>query len=85
MMRRDHQVGDGYRRMVFVRYRHLGFAVRIEALHDSLPTHHGLTSSELMREPDIGDFLGRTCVLEEHGTGEITTWLKRSSQVFSRL
>jgi hypothetical protein len=37
-----------------------------------------------MREPDIGDFLGRTGVVEEHGTGEITTWLQRSSQVFSR-
>jgi hypothetical protein len=38
-----------------------------------------------MRESDIGDFLGRKCVLEEHGTGEITTWLKLSSQVFLRL
>jgi hypothetical protein len=38
-----------------------------------------------MNEPDIGDFLGRKGVLEEHGTGEITTWLRRSSQVFSPL
>jgi hypothetical protein len=45
--------------------------------------HRGQTPRELMRKPDIGDFLGRQCVLEEHGTGEITTWLKRSSQVFS--
>jgi len=85
MMRRDRQVGDGYRRIVFVPYRHLGFAVRIEALHDPLLTRRGQRPSELMREPDIGDFLGRQCVLEEHGTGEITTWLKPSSQVFSLL
>jgi hypothetical protein len=71
--------------MVFVLYRHLGFAVRIEALHDPLLTHPGQTPSELRREPDIGDFLGRKCVLEEHSTGEITTWLKLSSQVFSLL
>jgi hypothetical protein len=38
-----------------------------------------------MREPDIGDFLGRLCVLEEDSTEEITTWLKPSSQVFSLL
>ena len=84
-MRRDQQVSDGYRRVVFVRYCHLGVGVRIEALHDPLLTHRGQTPSELMREPDIGDFLGRTCVLEEHGTEEITTWLKLSSQVFSPL
>jgi hypothetical protein len=38
-----------------------------------------------MRDPDIGDFLGRKCVLDEHGAGEITTWLSLSSQVFSLL
>jgi hypothetical protein len=78
-------VGDGHRCTVFVFFRHLGFAVRIDALHDPLLTHRGQTPSELMREPDVGDFLGRRCVLEEHGTGEITTWLIRSSQVFSLL
>ena len=70
--------------MIFVRHRHLGFGARIEALPDPLLRHRGQTPSELMREPDIGDFLGRTGVVEEHGTGEITTWLQRSSQVFSR-
>jgi hypothetical protein len=43
------------------------------------------TGAQLMSEPDIGDFLGRKGVLEEHGTEEITTWLRLSSQVFSLL
>jgi hypothetical protein len=65
-----HQVGDGDRCMVFICYRHLGIAAPIEALPDPLLTQRGQMPSELRREPDIGDFLGRTCVLEEHSTGE---------------
>jgi hypothetical protein len=57
MMCRDHQVGDGYRRIVFVLYRHLGFAVRIEALQDPLLTHRRQSPSELMRDPASVIFL----------------------------
>src|SRR5215510_9857592 len=52
MMRRDHQIGDGDWHIVFVLYRHLGFAVWIQALYDPLLPYFGEPPGQAMRKID---------------------------------
>src|SRR5438874_11426069 len=72
MMRRDDQIGNGYRGSIFVLDGHLGFAVRIEALDDALLPYRGQTPRELMGKIDRRGHQLRIHIIETPFFGGIT-------------